>query len=84
MTYGALPADLVNPGSYAVAIGIGDEHANALTEFCCYWSYAKDADFSNGARERALAWYSKFQSSIGIAERVETDAVAPDAAQHDI
>jgi hypothetical protein len=84
MTYGALPSDLVNPGSYAVAIGIGDEHANALTEFCCYWSYAKDADFSAGARERALAWYSKFQSSIGIAERVEADAVAPDAAQHDI
>lgn len=85
MVYGGLAADLVKPaGSYDVAINLGDEYTNALVEFCCYWSYAKDADFSPGARERALAWYQKFRGSIGVQEQSEAAAVEPDAEQHEI
>jgi hypothetical protein len=85
MTYGGLPADLVKPAeSYDVAINIGDEYANALTYFDIYWAYAKDADFSAGARERAVAWYQLFLGLLGVKEKVEAEAVEPNAAQHEI
>jgi hypothetical protein len=85
MVYGGLPADLVKPaGSYDVAINIADEYANPLTYFAVYWSYAKDSDFSAGARERATAWYELFQAMLGIKNRVEAEAVEPDAEQHEI
>lgn len=84
MVYGGIPADLVDPGSYAVAITLGDEYANALTYFCLYWCYAKDADFSAGAKERATAWYSLFQELLGVKDRVEANAVEPSAEQHEV
>lgn len=84
MVYGGLPADLVDPGSYAVAITLGDEFANALTYFCLYWSYAKDSDFSPGSKERATAWYSLFKGILGVKDEVEAEAVEPNAAQHEI
>jgi hypothetical protein len=85
MTYGAMPADLVKPaGSYDVAINLGDEYANALTYFAVYWGYAKDADFSPGARDRAMAWYELFLRTLGVKQGAESEAVEPDAEQHEI
>jgi hypothetical protein len=85
MTYGRLPDDLVKPvDSYDVVINLGDEHANALTYYDVYWAYAKDADFSPGARERAVAWYQLFRGLLGVQDQSEAAAVEPDAEQHNI
>lgn len=85
MQYGGLPSDLIKPvDSYAVAINLGDEFANALTYFAVYWAYIKDADFSPGARERATQWYQLFLAQLGRKEQVEAGAVEPSAEQHRI
>lgn len=80
MQYAGIPAALVKPAdSYDVAITLGDEYANALTYFCCYWAYIKDADFSAGARARAQIWYQLFMALLGRKEQLEASAGEPPA-----
>jgi len=85
MQRGALAPDLVKPaGSYDVAIELGDEYENALVYYDVFWAYAKDADFSPGARERATAWYQLFAGLVGKKEQVEAEAVDRSTEQHEI